>query len=187
MSDSSEEFMETARLLSSTNHGFVPSVGNRRGAIVMAYYAVFHRLAEICAEELAGNRADNVKSSRAWNEYYRCLDHTTIRRACQVAKTKRLFSSTTDIFCQWFPNLQDARELCNYEALVEPTLEESLGILFTAEECINCLNGIEESERKDFVAWMILALRGGVKKVRDEFFKKDANFFADFGKKYEDT
>lgn len=60
-------------------------------------------------------------------------------------------------------------------------------ILLTAEECINCLNNIEESERKDFVAWMILTLKGGVKKVRDEYFRKDANLFSDFSKNSDST
>ena len=179
--------MQSARRLTSTNQGYVPTVADCRGAIVLAYYAVFHRLAEYCAEELAGSRSENVRSSRAWNEYYRSLDHTTVRQACQTAKSNRIFTSQAKIFCRWFPNLQRARELCNYEALVELTLDETRMILLTAEECINCLNNIEESERKDFVAWMILTLKGGVKKVRDEYFSKDANLFSDFSKKSEST
>ena len=71
--------MESAWRLNSTSQGIAATQFDRRGAIVLAYYAVFHRLAELCAEELAGNRAENVKSSCAWNEYYRSLDHSTIR------------------------------------------------------------------------------------------------------------
>ena len=34
-----------------------------RGAIVLAYNAVFHRLAKYCAEELAGSRPENASLS----------------------------------------------------------------------------------------------------------------------------
>ena len=178
----SQGFIDSASRWSTAKQGFVPTVADCRGAIVLAYYAVFHRLAEICADELVGNRADNVNTSRAWNEYYRSLDHSRVRVACGKVLSSELFSSSVEVFCDWFPSLLEARELCNYEALVEPNFEETSSILYTAEECINSLNNIEESERKDFVAWMILATTGGVKKRRDRNFRKDAVFFEKFYK-----
>ena len=181
--ETSRGFIESARRLNSTNQGIAPTPSDRRGAIVLAYYAVFHRLAELCAEELAGIRAENVKGSRAWNEYYRSLDHSTVRQSCKRAISEDIGISSAEVFYDWFPNLQDARELCNYEALVEPSFEDTKGIIQTAEECITCLNNIEETERKDFVAWMILTQKGGVKKRRDKNFKNDDRFFGKFSKK----
>ena len=81
MTLTSSGFIESAWRWSSTKQGFAPTDSDRRGAILLAYYAVFHRLAEICAEEIAGNRAENVTTSQAWNEYYRSLDHSTVRQA----------------------------------------------------------------------------------------------------------
>lgn len=63
---------------------------------------------------------------------------------------------------------------------MEPTNDDTNGLLYTAEECINCLNNIEESERKDFVAWMILATRGGVKIRWDRISKKEVGLFEKF-------
>ena len=180
----SQGFIDSARRWSTPEQGFVPTVADSRGAIVLAYYAVFHRLAEICAEELVGNRTDHVKTSRAWNEYYRSLDHSRVRVACGKVLSSQLFSSSVEVFCDWFPSLLEARELCNYEALVEPSFEETNSILYTADECINSLNNIKKSERKDFVAWMMLATTGGVKKRRDKNFRKDARFFEKFKKKF---
>ncbi|HEY1453693.1 MAG TPA: hypothetical protein VGF57_09550 [Roseiarcus sp.] len=51
----------------------------RRRAVSTAYYAVFHALAELCANELLG-----VEASRRSNEYvriYRSLDHGTLKTA----------------------------------------------------------------------------------------------------------
>ena len=182
MVEASIEFMDSARRLISKDLGYVPTVGNRRGAIVLAYYAVFHRLAELCAEEIVGSRSDNVKSSQAWNEYYRSLEHSTVRQACLAAYSSKKFSSVAMIFCQWFPILLDARELCSYEAHVEPTFEETLLVLLTAEECVASLANIEENDRKDFVAWMILKSTGGVQKRRSKNFRNDSSFFAAFNK-----
>ena len=122
----------------------MPKVADSRGAIVLAYYAVFHRLDEICAEELVGNRTDHVKTRRAWNEYYRSLDHSRVRVACGKVLLSQLLSSSVEVFCDWFPSLIEARELCNYEALVEPSFEETNSILYPAEECINSLKTLRK-------------------------------------------
>ena len=94
--------------------------------------------------------------------------------------SSELFSSSVEVFCDWFPSLLEARELCNYEALIEPNFEETNSILYTAEECMKSLNNIEECERKDFVARMIRTTTGGVKKRRDKNFRKDRGFFEKF-------
>ena len=51
----------------------------RRRAVSTAYYALFHALAELCAQELLGSEI-----SRRSNEYirvYRSLDHGTLKKA----------------------------------------------------------------------------------------------------------
>lgn len=45
----SQGFTDSACRWITPKQGFVPTVADCRGVIVLAYYAVFHRLAGICA------------------------------------------------------------------------------------------------------------------------------------------
>ena len=178
--ETSRGFMDSAWRWGTKSQGFTPTVFDLRGAIVMAYYAVFHRLAEVCADELVGDRADHVRTGRAWNAYYRSLDHKLVRQACEKKKLDELFSSVVKTFCHWFPNLQDVRVLSSYEALIEPTLDEANVVLSTAEDCIECLDRLGEDERKDFVAWMMLQSKEGVNLHRTKNLDYDPSFFQKF-------
>lgn len=181
--DTSRGFMDSAWRLISTKQGLVPTVFDLRGAVVFAYYAVFHRLAELCSEELVGEREKYVRSSRAWNEYYRSLSHSDVSQACLRGKPDELHSELIGVFSTWFPNLQSVRNICSYEALVEPTLEEASSALNTAEECIDCLDKISEDQRRDFVAWVMLDHSGGVKQRRSKDFASNPSFFRKFKKR----
>lgn len=86
-------------------------------------------------------------------------------------------------FSDWFPNLQNVRNICSYEARVEPTLEATRSVLATAEERIDCLDNISEDERREFVAWVMLDQSSGVKQRRSEDFTSTPSFFHEFTKK----
>lgn len=51
----------------------------RRRAVSTAYYALFHALAELCAQELLGS--DTSKRSNEYVRVYRSLDHGTLKKA----------------------------------------------------------------------------------------------------------
>ena len=114
---SSEIFIRSAERWCSTNLGFSPTVGDLRGSVVLAYYAVFHRCAEVCAEKLIGQRGEHAQSSSAWNEFYRYLSHDNIRRAC-VRESRNRFSEPIQDFFDWFPTRLDARNPCAYKGLL---------------------------------------------------------------------
>ncbi len=179
----SKIFIHTAERWCTKNFGFTPDVGDLRGSVVQSYYAVFHRAAEICAETLVGSRTENVQSSSAWNEFYRNLRHDTIRDAC-VHKSRNRFSEQVQGFFKWFPVLKEARNLCSYEALVEPTMVQTQLVLSTAKGCIDCLNNIDKSESADFVAFIMLKPSGGVGQVRGRNFDDETSFFDKFKAKF---
>jgi hypothetical protein len=52
--------------------------GYRRRAISTAYYALFHALADLCANELVGSRKTK---SDAWRRTYRALEHGPAKAA----------------------------------------------------------------------------------------------------------
>ncbi len=57
----------------------------RRRAVSTAYYAVFHALARLCADELIGK---NGRSSRDYERVYRALDHGPLKSAFERSPLK---------------------------------------------------------------------------------------------------
>lgn len=172
----SRGLLESARRWCSNEHGFKPTVFDLRGSISLSYYAVFHGLAELCAEELVGKRTEKARTSKAWNEYYRTLTHETIHKACLSSDNDR-FSGSIQKFFSWFPVLHGARNLCHYEAIAEPNIEDAHAIFAVATSSLYVIANINESERPDFVAMMMLKREGGVKQIRRRDFEKDTSFF----------
>lgn len=166
MTYTSEILIKSAKRWCSTDFGFPPTLGDLRGSTVLAYYAVFHRVAEICAEKIVGLRAENVQDSRAFNEFYRSLKHTTIREACKRAKHSR-FSESTVRFFSWFQILQDEREECSYEAFLEISVEQAQANLNTAVACLESLDSIGKEELTEFISLVMLEPKGGVRRIRN--------------------
>ena len=179
---SSEIFIHSAERWCSTNLGFTPTVGDLRGSVVLAYCAVFHRSAEICAEKLIGQRGEHAQSSSAWNEFYRYLSHDTIRRACEQESRNR-FSEPVQVFFDWFPTLLDVRNLCAYEGHLEPTIVQAHQVVMAAKSCIISLDNIPEREIANFVAYIMLRSSGGVGQIRDRNYDEDLGFFDKLTKK----
>lgn len=55
-------------------------------ALSSAYYALFHTLARVCADAIAGTGGD--RSQAAWRQTYRALAHGTAKNACKQARNK---------------------------------------------------------------------------------------------------
>lgn len=94
----------------------------KRRAVSTAYYAVFHALARLCADELLG---DDVASRRSqdYQRVYRALEHRTLRNVFQnTPKDNRVIRQIGDRVVL----LQSKRHDADYL----PT-----GHLFTRAEC----------------------------------------------------
>jgi uncharacterized protein (UPF0332 family) len=59
----------------------------KRRAVSTAYYAVFHALAKLCADELLGNSID--LRSEEYVRVYRSLEHGTLKTAFKAAPLNR--------------------------------------------------------------------------------------------------
>ena len=59
----------------------------RRRAISTAYYAVFHRLAQICAAEFIGS-GPKLRNTTEYEQVYRQLDHVTVKTLFNAAPLK---------------------------------------------------------------------------------------------------
>jgi hypothetical protein len=60
----------------------------RRRAVSTAYYAVFHALAKLCADELLGAPSD--RRSEEYIRVYRSLEHGTLKAAFKAAPLNRI-------------------------------------------------------------------------------------------------
>ena len=58
-------------------------------AVSATYYALFHTLARLCADSLAGT--GKARSMKAWLQTYRALAHGFSRNACSQDLKKRGF------------------------------------------------------------------------------------------------
>lgn len=70
----SQHLLDQVALLAS--RGRRPRHADLKRAVSTAYYALFHAVAENCADTLIGSR---FRQSQAWHRIYRSLDHSKAR------------------------------------------------------------------------------------------------------------
>ncbi len=59
-----------------------PRQANLRRAVSTAYYAMFHCLAQCCADTLVGSAGSN-RSKHAWRQVYRAVEHKGTSKKCK--------------------------------------------------------------------------------------------------------
>jgi len=131
-----------------------------RRAISTAYYAVFHRLCELCADALVGKG----RSPFAYPLIYRALDHGPAKKVANHAKLldKDLFWTLNQ-----FQELQDARLWADYDP--SPGRKTEKGRRFPQEKArelvefarsaISALNALSAEQQVRLAALLIGKLR----------------------------
>lgn len=88
-----------------------PKESTLRRAVSTAYYAVFHALAFLCADELVGY-------NRPWEAFtpiYRTLDHSAARKLFERARSKNLYGEEVADIGGAFIDLQEQRHRADYD------------------------------------------------------------------------
>jgi hypothetical protein len=85
-----------------------------RRAYSTLYYAMFHSLANCCANQLIGRRGANT-SKHAWLQVYRSLDHGHARKQCENKGTLRKFPNGIADFGTMFVAMQIKRHRADYD------------------------------------------------------------------------
>lgn len=80
-----------------------------RRAVSGAYYAVFHALCSVCADEMVGWSRTGIH-----DPIYRTLDHRAVRKRLTSARAARIAETLPRIGAS-FANLQDHRHNADYE------------------------------------------------------------------------
>lgn len=142
------DFTKAARdLVDSAGRGR-PREVNLRRAVSTAYYALFHCLADCCANMLAGNAQDN-RSRPAWRQTYRALQHTTARRRCRRDTINR-FPATIRNFAELFVSMQVKRHRSDYDPVSTFRKSNVIQDIDAVKDAIMRFNEAPRNDRRAF-------------------------------------
>jgi hypothetical protein len=136
-----DDLLDIAADLAQREEG-KPRQTSLRRAISSAYYALFHALAALCADELVGH-------SKSWSVYapiYRTLDHG---RAKDVFKRLLIgYSASITTIGQTFILLQERRHAADYDPLpLQIGRSGVLELIDHTKQAIARLDGLPGDER----------------------------------------
>lgn len=127
----------------------------RRG-VSSAYYALFHALCTLCADELVG-----WSKSRSLPPIYRSLDHSVVLKKLR-SREARLIDPSIETIGSLFQNLQEKRHAADYappSALFSRT--EALALLDEARDAIALIEGLDSKARLDLAILLLARPRAG--------------------------
>lgn len=152
------DLIATARLLATHPRRGRPPEANLRRAVSTAYYALFHSLAECCADAIAGRRRPN-RSSDAWLRVYRALDHGTANRRCHDQTEIGKLPPEIQNFAAWFSEMQQRRHLADYAPDANFDREEAAHLITETEDAIRRFENVPPQHRRAFAVHVLIAVR----------------------------
>lgn len=128
-----------------------------RRAISDVYYALFHTLAQACADELIGA---NKRSTDAWLRVYRALDHKQAKTALQQLAKASDAEQEIVVFASVFSTLQELRHEADYDPR-PPRFNraDALAILDGAEQAIAAFDRLELFRKRSLAVVLLLKER----------------------------
>ncbi|MFO7858447.1 MAG: hypothetical protein R6V11_05930 [Ectothiorhodospiraceae bacterium] len=151
-----DDLLVTARHLAKARPS-KPRQANLRRAISTSYYAAFHALAHECGDGFVGTNKIS-RSTRAWAQAYRALEHGFAKQQCNRAANKG-FPARIVQFADAFLTLQEERHRADYDPTVTYTRAETLVYVQTAQQAIGDLRHSAESDRAAFAVWVLMKAR----------------------------
>ena len=152
------DFIRTARELAEGVGRGRPRESNLRRAVSTAYYALFHCLAECCANMLAGSVPVN-RSRPAWRQTYRALQHSRARTRCRRQDIMLLFPYEIQTFAKLFVDIQAKRHSADYDPDAHFFKSDVVQYIDTAEEAIHHFNSVSRQDRRAFAIYVLLDIR----------------------------
>ena len=153
------DLVSTARLLAEQPRTGRPPETNLRRAISTAYYALFHHLAENCADMVVGGSGAR-RSRDAWQQVYRALDHSTARRRCREQSAMSRFPSEIRNFGDVFVQLQELRQSADYDPHVAvPSRKEVSRQIDNSEDAIRQFPNAPIVDRRSFAVHVLMSAR----------------------------
>ena len=151
------DFTRSARdLVDSAGRGR-PREVNLRRAVSTTYYALFHCLADCCANMLAGGVQAN-RSRPEWRQTYRALQHATVRRRCRRNTINR-FPFAIQEFAETFVVMQVKRHSADYDPDATSLKSDVIQDIDTAEDAIKLFSEAPRADRRAFAIYVLLDIR----------------------------
>ena len=110
-----------------------PRQANLRRAVSTAYYAMFHCLAQCCADTLVGSAGSN-RSKHAWRQVYRAVEHKGTSKKCKRGEIHE-FPKEVEDFANVFVSLQEKRHSADYDPFSQVLQTGRDGRHFYCEKC----------------------------------------------------
>ena len=130
-----------------------------RRATSTAYYALFHCLAESCANMLVGNDAAD-RNRPEWNQAYRALEHGTLRNRQKSMKRMEGFCEEIRNFMSQLVSLQERRHSADYDpdavGFERSAVRQAIG---EAEQVIRRFKGVPVEHRRAFAVYVLTIVR----------------------------
>jgi len=141
----------------SARAGRRPSHTALRRALSHIYYALFHTLAQACADSMiGGSGADRSRS--AWAQVYRSLDHRFAHKACGNALMNQ-FPQPIQDFASQFRSLQEDRHKADYDPQFVPYRQDVLQKIQDARFAISGFRDCSMKDRRAFAAHVLFKRR----------------------------
>lgn len=127
-----------------------------RRAVSSAYYAVFHALARMCADELVGRA--NAKTE-AYLRVYRALDHAAARRAFRTPEATSLGAAVASVGLV-YAELQQKRHRADYDpSPFGHMYDETRAVIAKAREAIAVVSTLDPSVRRTLATIILFKAR----------------------------
>jgi len=137
-----------------------PQETHLRRAVSSVYYALFHFLAQSCADSFIGTQGAKNRSKPAWKHVYRALDHGAAKNACEAAGNKNFLPSIKN-YAALFVEYQGKRHEADYNPYANTengdfTKADILDMIDQAKQAIKDMKKASPSDLKAFSAFVLL-------------------------------
>lgn len=127
-------------------------------AVSTTYYALFHALANACADALAGStEADRLDPG--WTQTYRALEHGLARDKCNNTSQMIRFPAEIQDFGKLFIYMQELRNLADYAPRATFSRSSVMENIDRAEEAVAKLFSVDSSQRRSFAIYLLFRSR----------------------------
>ncbi len=150
------DFLETARDL-ATSSKRRPRQANLRRAVSTTYYALFHCLANCCADMVVGG-AGSDRSRPAWRQTYRALGHGTAKTRCKNQNIRQFPVEIQDL-ANVFVDMQKKRHSADYDPDAVFSKPEVVQDIDEAETVIRGFPRASRRDRRAFAVYLLLDIR----------------------------
>lgn len=135
-----------------------PRQADLRRALSAAYYAMFHALAQCCADTLVGaTRAS--RSQSAWTQTYRALEHGYAKNQCVRATGNREFPLGVRNFSRSFVRMQRLRQMADYAPDSDFSRSDVLQLVANVESHIADFDSVPAADRRAFSVYVLMRTR----------------------------